>query len=51
MPAALVKSLVQKAIKDRFLLKEEADKIIQQVTASAVLVTKDGPAKDVVAAK
>ena len=48
---ALVKSLVEKAVRDRFLLRDEADKIIQQVTASGVLVTKDGAAKDVVAAK
>jgi hypothetical protein len=51
MAVALVESLVEKAVKDRFLLKEEADKIVQQVTASAVIVTKDGPAQDVVAAK
>ncbi len=48
---ALVKSLVEKAVRDRFLLREEADKIIQQVTSSGVLVTKDAAAKDVVAAK
>jgi hypothetical protein len=38
---ALVKSLTEKAVQDRFLLREEADKIIQQVTASDVLVSKE----------
>ena len=42
--------MAEKAVRDRFLLGEEADKIIQQVTASQVLLTQDA-AKGVVAAK
>ncbi len=37
---ALVQAATEKAVRDRFLLREEADKIIQQVKASDVLVRK-----------
>src|SRR5215472_4775664 len=37
---ALVKASVETAVRDRFLLREEADKIMEQVKASDVLVKK-----------
>jgi hypothetical protein len=37
---SLIQAATEKAIRDRFLLRDEADKIIQQVKASDVLVRK-----------